>query len=48
MIEPHAHHVRIDEYELFGESGWAAWLQEQPFTLTGMRELRDEMRAVRP
>lgn len=48
VIEPHAHHVRVDEYELFGEAGWAEWLQEQPFTLTGMRELRDEMRRGRP
>ena len=46
VIEPHAHHVRVDEYELFGTTGWAEWLQQQTFTVVGMRELRDEMRAA--
>ncbi len=41
VIDRHNHHVRTDEYELFGSSAWRAWLDEQPFTLTGMRELRD-------
>jgi predicted glycoside hydrolase/deacetylase ChbG (UPF0249 family) len=46
-IEPHAHHVRVDEYELFRQPDWAQWLQAQPFEVIGMRALRDEMRAAR-
>ena len=42
-IEPHAHHVRVDEYELFGTTAWAEWLQQQAFTLVGMRQLRDRL-----
>lgn len=45
VIEPGTWHVRTDEYELFGTDEWAAWLDDQPFTLTTMRELRDEYRA---
>ena len=44
-IEPHAHHVRVDEYELFRTAEWVEWLGAQPFEVTGMRQLRDEMRA---
>ena len=40
-IEPNKFHVRADEYELFGTDGWRRWLDDQPFALTGMRELRD-------
>ena len=40
-IEPNKFHVRTDEYELFGTDGWRRWLDDQPFALTGMRELRD-------
>ena len=32
---------KADEYELFGTDGWRRWLDDQPFALTGMRELRD-------
>ncbi len=46
VIEPDTWHVRTDEYELFGTAGWAAWLDDQPFTLTTMGELRDEFRAA--
>ena len=46
VIEPDTWHVRTDEYELFGTDEWAAWLEDQPFTLTTMRELRDEFRAA--
>jgi hypothetical protein len=38
--------VRVDEYELFGTTGWAEWLPQQVFTVVGMRQLRDEMRAA--
>lgn len=44
VIEPGAHHVRIDEYELFRTDEWRAWLVSQPVELIGMRTLRDEMR----
>ena len=40
-IEPAKFHVRTDEYGLFGTRGWQDWLHDQPFVLTGMRELRD-------
>ena len=45
VIEPHAHHVRVDEYELFRTDEWKAWLSEAPFEITSMRRLRDEMRS---
>ena len=45
VIEPTQHHVRLDEYELFSKDSWQVWLAEQPFSLTGMRDLRDEWRA---
>lgn len=45
LIEPHAYHVRTDEYALFRSDGWREWLSAQPFRLIGMREMRDEYRA---
>jgi hypothetical protein len=47
FIEPDSHHVRTDEYALFGSDEWAGWLAAQGFVVTGMRELRDERRARR-
>lgn len=47
VIEPGAHHVRVDEYELFGSAEWQRWLSEQPFEVVGMRTLRDELRRTR-
>lgn len=44
-IEPDAHHVRVDEYELFGTTAWQDWLAQQPFDVIGMRVLRDEYRS---
>lgn len=46
-IEPGSHHVRVDEYELFGTNDWGSWLQEQDFEVIGMRELRDTWRGAR-
>lgn len=46
VIEPGAHHVRVDEYQLFGTHQWRAWLAEQRFDVIGMRGLRDEWRAA--
>jgi predicted glycoside hydrolase/deacetylase ChbG (UPF0249 family) len=46
-IEPGSHHVRVDEYELFGTDDWLAWLEQQPFDVIGMRELRDQWQAGR-
>jgi predicted glycoside hydrolase/deacetylase ChbG (UPF0249 family) len=46
-IEPDAHHVRVDEHELFGTDDWLAWLDAQPFEPIGMRTLRDDWRATR-
>ena len=45
-IEPGTHHVRVDEYELFGTNEWNSWLQEQDFEVIGMRQLRDNWRAA--
>lgn len=46
VIEPGAHHVRVDEHELFRTDEWIDWLDAQEFELTGMRGLRDELRGV--
>src|SRR4029077_5391069 len=46
-IEPGSHHVRVDEYELFRTDEWLAWLQEQPFEVVSMRQLRDDWRQSR-
>jgi hypothetical protein len=46
VIEPHAHHVRVDEYELFRTESWRQWLDAQDFQPIGMRPLREEMRAA--
>ena len=40
-IEPDTFHVRTDEYELFRTARWKDWLASRPYTLIGMRELRD-------
>ena len=45
VIEPEKFHVRTDEYQLFGTTGWKEWLQSRPYTLTTMRELRDAWQA---
>lgn len=47
VIEPGAHHVRVDEHELFRTDAWAAWLHTQSFEVIGMRELRDARRTDR-
>lgn len=44
VIEPDAHHVRVDEYELFSTADWSAWLTDQPFEVIGMRGFRDAAR----
>ena len=44
VIEPGTSHVRTDEYALFSTQAWSDWLVEQPFSLVGMRELRDRYR----
>ena len=46
VIEPDAHHVRVDEHELFRTDDWIAWLQAQDFELIGMRAIRDQWRSV--
>jgi predicted glycoside hydrolase/deacetylase ChbG (UPF0249 family) len=47
MIEPDAHHVRVDEYEYFGTDEWRGWLDGSSIELIGMRGLRDEWRRSR-
>lgn len=46
VIEPDAHHVRVDEYELFASDGWRRWLDDRSFETIGMRELRDAWRST--
>lgn len=45
VIEPASHHVRVDEYELFGTPAWIEWLDAQEFTVVGMREIRNRFRS---
>lgn len=47
VIEPDQHHVRTDEYHIFGAASWTEWLAQQPFEVVGMRALRDEWRNTR-
>ncbi len=47
-IEPQQFHVRTDEYRLFGALDWKQWLEARPYTLTTMRQLRDDWRAQKP
>lgn len=47
-IDEGSWHVRTDEHRLFGDSSWKAWLDEQPFEVIGMRQLRDEFRTSCP
>ena len=47
VIEPGAHHVRVDEYEWFGTDEWRRWLDDSPIEVIGMRALRDEWRRDR-
>ncbi len=46
VIEQDSYHVRTDEHALFASLQWRAWLDEQPFEVSGMRVLRDEFRAA--
>ena len=48
MIEPHASHVRTDEYQLFRTGEWQTSLSARPLELTGFREIRDAWRAAPP
>ena len=44
-IEPGSAHIRTDEYELFGDDRFGAWVDElDGIELIGMRRLRDELR----
>lgn len=45
VIEPDAHHVRVDEYELFRTDGWSTELAALEVEVIGMRQLRDEFRS---
>ncbi len=48
MIEPDAHHVRVDEYEFFGTDAWRRWLADSSIEPIGMRGLRDDWRRAQP
>jgi hypothetical protein len=47
VIEPDAHHVRVDEYGFFATDEWRTWLDESPIDVIGMRILRDDWRNTR-
>ena len=44
FIEPKSAYIRTEEYDLFRSDGFRAWLADQPFALTGMREFRTALR----
>jgi len=46
VIEPSTSHIRTEEYELFRSDDWKDWLGRRSLTLTTMRDLRDEFRAL--
>jgi predicted glycoside hydrolase/deacetylase ChbG (UPF0249 family) len=45
QIEPASHHVRVDEYAVFSDPAWTAWLAAQDFEVVTMRSLRDQMQS---
>jgi predicted glycoside hydrolase/deacetylase ChbG (UPF0249 family) len=45
LIEPRSAYIRTEEYELFRNGGFRAWLAAQDLDIIGMRPLRDELRA---
>ena len=45
LIDPNAHQIRTDEYEVYRDPGFALWLKTLDIVPTGMRGLRDAWRA---
>lgn len=48
LIEPRSAYIRTEEYDVFRDPKFAAWLHEQDLDIIGMRPLRDELRARLP
>ncbi|MBV8564306.1 MAG: polysaccharide deacetylase family protein [Methylobacteriaceae bacterium] len=47
VIEPDYAHIRTEEYALFKTPRIAQWLRERHLEVTGMRDIRDDLRAAR-
>ena len=48
LIEPRAAYIRTEEYDVFRNEGFRAWLLAQDLDIIGMKPLRDELRARLP
>ena len=48
LIEPRAAYIRTEEYAVFRNEGFRAWLLAQDLDIIGMKPLRDELRAKLP
>ncbi|TGQ69808.1 ChbG/HpnK family deacetylase [Mesorhizobium sp. M00.F.Ca.ET.186.01.1.1] len=46
LIEPRSAYVRTEEYELFRDKSFRDWLAAQDLDISGMRPLRDDLRAA--
>lgn len=45
IVHPKDAHWRAAEFELFRDPAFSEWLRSQPVVLSGMREIRDELRS---
>lgn len=48
LIEPRSAYIRTEEYDVFRDPSFAAWLRTQEIDIIGMRPLRDELRTRLP
>ena len=48
LIEPRSAYIRTQEYDVFRDERFLAWLSAQDLDIIGMRPLRDELRAALP
>jgi predicted glycoside hydrolase/deacetylase ChbG (UPF0249 family) len=48
LIEPSEAYIRTEEYDVFRNEDFRAWLGAQDLDIIGMRPLRDELRATLP
>ena len=45
-VHPNDYAWRVEEYHLFGDPDFAAWIRDQSFEVSGMRAFRDRLRGV--
>lgn len=48
LIEPTRAYIRTQEYDVFRDPAFGAWLDQQELDIIGMRPLREELRAALP